>query len=71
MENSYARSSGPIPDLAPPGADVGDPVSDPAFDPEAFKEFAQDVFFKVQAAWTTAGHRGHAAVPGKRTAFGV
>jgi len=26
--------------------------SDPAFDPEEFKEFAQDVFFKVQAAWT-------------------
>jgi predicted lipid-binding transport protein (Tim44 family) len=26
-------------------------ASDPAFDPEAFKEFAQDVFFKVQAAW--------------------
>jgi len=26
--------------------------SDPGFDPEAFKEFAQDVFFKVQAAWT-------------------
>lgn len=26
--------------------------SDPDFDPETFKEFAQDVFFKVQAAWT-------------------
>ena len=50
--DSYARSSGSIPDLAPPGADVGDRVSGPAFDPEAFKEFAQDVFFKVQAAWT-------------------
>ena len=25
---------------------------DPGFDPERFKEFAQDVFFKVQAAWT-------------------
>jgi len=25
---------------------------DPGFDPESFKEFAQDVFFKVQAAWT-------------------
>ncbi len=25
---------------------------DPGFDPEAFKEFVQDVFFKVQAAWT-------------------
>jgi len=24
----------------------------PGVDPEAFKEFAQDVFFKVQAAWT-------------------
>lgn len=26
-------------------------ASEPDFDPEAFKEFAQDVFFKVQAAW--------------------
>ena len=51
-EDFYGRSSGPVPDLAPPGGGVGDPVSDPAFDPEAFKEFAQDVFFKVQAAWT-------------------
>lgn len=25
---------------------------DPAFDPERFKEYAQDVFFKVQGAWT-------------------
>ena len=50
--DSYARSSGPIPDLAPPGGGVADPVSDPSFDREAFKEFAQDVFFKVQAAWT-------------------
>ena len=52
IEDSYARSSGSVPDLAPPGGGVGDPASDPAFDPEAFKEFAQDVFFKVQAAWT-------------------
>ncbi len=52
LGDSYARSSGPIPDLAPPGGGAGDPVSDPSFDPEAFKEFAQDVFFKVQAAWT-------------------
>lgn len=26
-------------------------MSDPDFDPDKFKEFAQDVFFKVQAAW--------------------
>lgn len=26
-------------------------MSDPGFDPEEFKEIAQDVFFKVQAAW--------------------
>jgi predicted lipid-binding transport protein (Tim44 family) len=50
--DAYQRSAGSIPDLAPPGADTGDPVSDPSFDQEAFKEFAQDVFFKVQAAWT-------------------
>jgi predicted lipid-binding transport protein (Tim44 family) len=45
-----------IPDMA-----SGDPVVeglatvrnyDPGFDPESFKEFVQDVFFKVQAAWT-------------------
>lgn len=49
-------ASGNIPDMA-----SGDPVAeelntvrhhDPGFDPEGFKEFAQDVFFKVQAAWT-------------------
>ena len=49
-------ASGNIPDMAP-----GDTVTeeldmvrryDPGFDPEQFKEFAQDVFFKVQAAWT-------------------
>ena len=49
-------ASGNIPDMA-----SGDPVAeelgtirryDPGFDPESFKEFAQDVFFKVQAAWT-------------------
>ena len=49
-------ASGNIPDMA-----SGDPVVeelntvrhyDPEFDPENFKEFAQDVFFKVQAAWT-------------------
>ena len=35
---------------APDGMDVIR-ASDPTFDPEALKEFAQDVFFKVQAAW--------------------
>jgi len=52
------------PDMAPgniPDMASGDPVveelatvrrHDPGFDPENFKEFAQDVFFKVQAAWT-------------------
>ena len=50
--NLHQGASGPIPDLALPGTDEGNPVSDPAFDQEAFKEFAQDVFFKVQAAWT-------------------
>jgi predicted lipid-binding transport protein (Tim44 family) len=49
-------ASGDIPDMA-----SGDVVQeeldvikryDPGFDPENFKEFAQDVFFKVQAAWT-------------------
>lgn len=54
----------PPPDMAPggmPDMAPGDPVTDelgtirrydPGFDPENFKEFAQDVFFKVQAAWT-------------------
>ncbi len=49
-------ASGDIPDMA--AGDVAaeelDLVKryDPGFDPENFKEFAQDVFFKVQAAWT-------------------
>lgn len=30
----------------------GTPAGEPDIDPEAFREFAQDVFFKVQAAWT-------------------
>ncbi|EFK10764.1 Tim44-like domain protein [delta proteobacterium NaphS2] len=48
-------SSG-IPDMAPVNSSVDDLDTvrhyDPGFDPENFKEFAQDVFFKVQAAWT-------------------
>ncbi len=49
-------ASGDIPDMAP-GDVVAEELGtirryDPAFDPENFKEFAQDVFFKVQAAWT-------------------
>ena len=49
-------AAGDIPDMAP-----GDMAQeeldlvrryDPGFDPENFKEFSQDVFFKVQAAWT-------------------
>ncbi|OQY43428.1 MAG: hypothetical protein B6240_12430 [Desulfobacteraceae bacterium 4572_87] len=63
----YADASAPPsrpPDMAPgniPDMASGDPVveelatvrhHDPGFDPESFKEFAQDVFFKVQAAWT-------------------
>lgn len=52
------------PDMAPDNiSDMasGDPAAeeldtirhyDSGFDPESFKEFAQDVFFKVQAAWT-------------------
>ena len=47
---------GNIPDMAP-GDVVAEELGtirryDPGFDPENFKEFAQDVFFKVQAAWT-------------------
>jgi predicted lipid-binding transport protein (Tim44 family) len=49
-------ASGNIPDMASgdPAAEELDTVRhyDPGFDPEDFKEFAQDVFFKVQAAWT-------------------
>ncbi len=45
-----------IPDMAPASSPNGelDTVRryDPGFDPENFKEYAQDVFFKVQAAWT-------------------
>ena len=49
-------ASGDIPDMAP-GDVVAEELGtirrhDPGFDPENFKEFAQDVFFKVQAAWT-------------------
>jgi predicted lipid-binding transport protein (Tim44 family) len=49
-------ASGDIPDMAP-GDVVAEELGtirryDPTFDPEHFKEFAQDVFFKVQAAWT-------------------
>ena len=47
---------GNIPDMAQGDAAMEelDTVGryDPGFDPESFKEFAQDVFFKVQAAWT-------------------
>jgi len=49
-------ASGNIPDMASgdPAVEELDTVRhyDPGFDPENFKEFAQDVFFKVQAAWT-------------------
>lgn len=49
-------ASGNIPDMASgdTAAEELDTVRhyDPGFDPEDFKEFAQDVFFKVQAAWT-------------------
>ena len=34
-------------------------ISDPDFDPEVFKEIAQDVFFKIQACWM---HRDISAV---------
>ena len=49
-------ASGNIPDMAS-GDPVGEELNtvrhyDPGFDPEGFKEFVQDVFFKVQAAWT-------------------
>lgn len=49
-------ASGNIPDMAS-GDSVVEELDtvrryDPGFDPESFKEFAQDVFFKVQAAWT-------------------
>jgi len=49
-------ASGNIPDMAS-GETVAEDLDmvrryDPGFDPEQFKEFAQDVFFKVQAAWT-------------------
>lgn len=47
------------PPAAPPGFPPASPMdglslirqSEPDFDPEKFKEIAQDVFFKVQAAW--------------------
>ncbi len=49
-------SPSPPPDMASGDAvmDELDTIRryDPGFDPERFKEFAQDVFFKVQAAWT-------------------
>lgn len=40
----------PAPDLEAELAELR--RRDPGFDPEAFKELAQDVFFKVQGAWT-------------------
>lgn len=46
---------GPMPDIAPAsGASRGTEAvrrSDPRFDPDLFREGAQDIFFKVQAAW--------------------
>ncbi|MBW2709322.1 MAG: Tim44 domain-containing protein [Deltaproteobacteria bacterium] len=61
----YASGGGyedvPVPPSRPPDMASGDSVAedldtvrryDPGFDPEGFKEFSQDVFFKVQAAWT-------------------
>lgn len=56
QSRSPDMASGNIPDMAQgdPAAEELDTVRhyDPGFDPESFKEFAQDVFFKVQAAWT-------------------
>jgi len=49
-------ASGDIPDMASGNAPMEELDTirhyDPGFDPDNFKEFAQDVFFKVQAAWT-------------------
>ena len=62
-ENTFTSQHRP-PDMASSGipdmASANSPVDelgtvrhyDPGFDPENFKEYAQDVFFKVQAAWT-------------------
>jgi predicted lipid-binding transport protein (Tim44 family) len=46
---------GPMPDIAP-ASGVGQGIeavrrSDPHFDPDLFREGAQDIFFKIQAAW--------------------
>ena len=50
-----AGASGPPPTPPPMNASGDDYYflrqSEPDFDPEKFKEIAQDVFFKVQAAW--------------------
>jgi predicted lipid-binding transport protein (Tim44 family) len=42
-----------MPDIAPAGSRGIEAVrrSDPRFDPELFREGAQDLFFKIQAAW--------------------
>lgn len=42
--------------------------SDPRFDPELFKEGAQDIFFKVQAAWMRRDLQGVQTVLGDRLA---
>ena len=57
-----SRHVGPMPGGSPAGIDAPPPdtvsealnmirMSDRSFDEEKFKEFAQDVFFKVQAGW--------------------
>jgi predicted lipid-binding transport protein (Tim44 family) len=57
---SGARPSGNVPGFSPPPMAPQDSVEDgirqirlsePDFDPERFVEIAQDVFFRIQAAW--------------------
>ncbi|MCP4578241.1 MAG: Tim44 domain-containing protein [Deltaproteobacteria bacterium] len=51
-----STSPSPPPDMASADSPMEDLDTvrsyDPGFEPEHFKEFVQDVFFKVQAAWT-------------------